>query len=199
MSTPAVEGTPRRRAVFLDRDGVLVHDRGPLARFEDAEIPDDVPAALARLHAAGYVLVGISNQTVIARGLLDELAVRTLQQRIEATIVERGGVPLTAFYLCPHHPNADLEAYRVACTCRKPAPGMLLRAIAELGLDPHESIMIGDRPSDVAAGQAAGCRTVWLHSGRHDDPAIVSALRVTPAPADHCCSTLMEAAQWLVG
>lgn len=199
MSSSEVETAPRRRAVFLDRDGVLVHDRGPLSRFEDVEIPADVPAALAALHAAGYVLVVVSNQTVIARGLLDELAVRTLQQRIEAEIVERGGVPMAAFYLCPHHPNADLAAYRVPCTCRKPAPGMLLRAIAELGLDPHESIMIGDRPSDVAAGQAAGCRTVWLHSGRHLDPAIESSLPVAPAPADHCCSTLMEAARWVVG
>jgi D-glycero-D-manno-heptose 1,7-bisphosphate phosphatase len=186
-----------RAAVFLDRDGVLVRDHGPLVQLQDAEIPDDVPVALARLRRAGYVLVGVSNQTVVARGLLTEDEARALQQRIDDTMVLRGGVPLDAFYLCPHHPEADVAAYRGACDCRKPAPGMLLRATAELSLDLRRSIMVGDRPSDVAAGRAAGCRTVWLHSGRHDDPPIRSATPIADARPDHVCTTLTEVAQWL--
>jgi D-glycero-D-manno-heptose 1,7-bisphosphate phosphatase len=192
--SPSSEG---RRAVFLDRDGVLVEDRGLLTRAGDIAILPGAAGALARLKAAGFALVVVSNQAVVARGLLDEAGVRDLQGEVERRLRLEGAPALDGFYFCPHHPSADLVAYRVACACRKPRPGLILEASAALGLDPARSFMVGDRPTDLAAGLAAGCRTVWVQTGQHDAPPIEGADRVAPR-ADHVCAGLAAAAAWIL-
>jgi D-glycero-D-manno-heptose 1,7-bisphosphate phosphatase len=146
-----------RRAVFLDRDGVLVRDVGPLTRADDIVLTPGVGPALSELHHAGFALLVVSNQTVLARGLLDENAVIELEREVERQILAAGGPKFGGFYFCPHHPRATRAELRTDCTCRKPAPGLLLRAAAEHGISLTESFMIGDRPSDVVAGFRAGC------------------------------------------
>jgi D-glycero-D-manno-heptose 1,7-bisphosphate phosphatase len=185
------------RAVFLDRDGVLVDDVGPLVRTDDVRVLPDVARALGILHAAGWALVVVSNQTAVARGLASEDDVRALQRDIEARLARAGAPAIDDFLFCPHHPRATDPAYRKVCGCRKPEPGLIQRACERHGIDAHASVMVGDRPSDIAAGRRAGCRTVWLQTGRHADaPIETHEPFATPEP-DHVCRDLLAAAHWI--
>jgi D-glycero-D-manno-heptose 1,7-bisphosphate phosphatase len=152
---------PRRRAVFVDRDGVINVESGFLHRIEQFEFLPGSIAGLARLQAAGYLLVVITNQSGIARGLYAEEDYRRLtaymQQRLSAA-----GVHLDAIEHCPHLPDALLSRYRIECDCRKPLPGMLLRAASALNIDLPGSILVGDRGSDIQAGRSAGVGRCWL-------------------------------------
>jgi len=188
-----------QRCVFLDRDGVLVEDQGLLTKAEDIRILPGVPEALALLHGAGFALVVVSNQAVVARGLLSEADLLTLQGAVESHLRAAGAPALDGFYYCPHHPSATLAAYRLDCPCRKPRPGLLLRAAEELNLDLPASYMVGDRPTDLQAGHRSGCRSIWVQSGRHGDPPIESsdALDDGIAPA-HVCDSLAAAAHWIL-
>ncbi len=181
--------------MFLDRDGVIVRDSAPVSDASRVEILPGVPDALNRLHQAGYRLVVVTNQSIVARGALTESAVVDLQRHIEQRIRDAGGPALDGFYFCPHHPKANLPAYRIDCTCRKPRPGMLERATVDLGLDRSRSFMVGDRITDIEAGHRAGCRTIWVHTGAHEEARIEAS---DPVPAglvaDHVCQSLAEAA-----
>ena len=164
---------------MLDRDGVLNEDTHLLSRRRDLRLLTGVAEALNSLRASGFKLIVISNQPIVARGLASE--------------------PLDAFYYCPHHPSATLASYRIVCECRKPRPGMLLRAAAEHHLDLSASFMVGDRITDVIAGAHAGCRTIQVRTGRHEAPPIetVGPLDEDVRP-DHVCSGLPEAARWIL-
>lgn len=171
-----------KRTVFLDRDGVLVDDA--------LDVMPGTAEALRVLHDAGFALVVVTNQTVVSRGLATEEDVDEVHRHLREQLPE-----IDAFYVCPHHPNANVEHYREECDCRKPRPGLLLRAADELGLDLPRSWMIGDRISDVAAGAAAGCRTILLRTGAHSEPPIESPDAIDPQlKADYECDTLAEAA-----
>ena len=152
------------------------------------------PAALGRLKEAGYRLIVVSNQTAVSRGLLDEAEVIALEREVERRLQEAGGVALDGFYFCPHHPRATVPVYRRSCHCRKPAPGLLLQAREDHDLDLRRSIMIGDRPSDVLAGHRAGCRTIQVQTGRHQEPPIEVGGDFPSIPADFTCATLDDAA-----
>lgn len=185
--------------MLLDRDGVLIEDVHLLVDASRIRILPTVVEALDRLHRAGLVLVVVSNQPVVARGLLDEAGVEALQREVERRLVDAGAPRLDGFFYCPHHPNATLPAYRRDCDCRKPRPGMLLRAAAEHGLELGASFMVGDRLTDVAAGRAAGVRTVQVLSGKHQAPPIVTAEPLDPdLRPDHRCQTLADAADWIL-
>jgi D-glycero-D-manno-heptose 1,7-bisphosphate phosphatase len=143
-----------RRALFLDRDGTVIEDehylRDPaLIRFLPGALP-----ALRAIAEAGYALVVVSNQSGVARGLItrDELA---RVHEAFAELLRAAGTPLDGAYYCEHGPDDG-------CACRKPKPGLIQRAIAELNLDPSLSYMIGDKERDCEAGLAAGCRALWL-------------------------------------
>jgi D-glycero-D-manno-heptose 1,7-bisphosphate phosphatase len=171
-----------RKAVFLDRDGVLnrtlvrngvTHPPAHLAEFE---LLPSVPEALARLSVAGFALVVVTNQPDVARGLTTRERVEEMNDRL------RRDLPVLDVLSC-YHDNAD------GCGCRKPKPGLLLEAARCWRLDPTRSFLVGDRWSDVAAGQAAGCRTLLVetpYSGRE---------RCVP---DHCVADLAEAAAWII-
>jgi D-glycero-D-manno-heptose 1,7-bisphosphate phosphatase len=146
-----------RRAAFLDRDGVLNEDTGYVHRSEDFHWLDGVFDALALLRDAGHALVVVTNQSGIARGLYSEDDHARLSAWMYAQLHTRG-IALDAIYHCPHLPQAPLAAWRLDCNCRKPRPGMIHRACAELGLDPAASCLYGDKRSDIAAGRAAGVR-----------------------------------------
>lgn len=153
-----------RRAAFLDRDGVLNEDLGYVHRCEDFHWLPGAVAAMQRLQQAGFALVVITNQSGVARGLytLDDLEL--LHGQVRSQLAAQG-VTLTGIYACPHHPEAVLPQYRLACDCRKPQPGMLLRAAREHGLDLAASCLFGDKPSDVEAGRRAGVGRSWLVQG----------------------------------
>ncbi len=144
-----------RPAAFLDRDGVINEDRGYLHRWEDFAFVPGVVEGMRRLQAAGYALVVVTNQSGIARGYYDEAALEKLHDRLRTSLAGQG-VALAAIEYCPHLPQAAVERYAIECDCRKPAPGMILRAARTLDLDLAHSLLFGDKPSDIEAGTRAG-------------------------------------------
>lgn len=148
-----------KKAVFLDRDGVLMEDAGYPHRPEHMHVLPGAKEAVARLRNAGYFLVVVSNQSGVARGYFSEADVKTLNRKLgEALGIDH-------FYYCPHYPKAK-GSYGIECNCRKPKPGMLLRAAKEHNIALADSWMIGDKLDDAKAGKAAGCRAVVIGSGR---------------------------------
>jgi D-glycero-D-manno-heptose 1,7-bisphosphate phosphatase len=158
-----------RRAVFVDRDGVvnaLVEDPEsgrPEAPLDvvDVALLSGVSAALRQLSDFGLLLIGISNQPAAAKGKLAVEDVLAIQDRV-LVLLAREGVQFDAFKLCLHHPRGTHPELGIPCGCRKPAPGMLLDAADELNIDLSRSWMIGDTDADIQAGQAAGCSTVLV-------------------------------------
>lgn len=143
------------RAVFFDRDGVLIYDSGYLSSPNQVTLLRDVPAVLRRLRYLGFRIVVITNQSGIGRGLFTRSEAAAVADRLTEALAEQG-VSVDATYFCPHSPDDD-------CDCRKPKPGMLQRAAQELKLDLSGSFMIGDRVSDCEAAQAAGCQPILLN------------------------------------
>lgn len=168
MPLPAEPPPPAVKAAFLDRDGVINRDAGYVHLIEDFEFLPGAIDGLRRLYEAGYALVIVTNQSGIARGLYDLADFDRLTAYLLAELA-LSGIIVTDVYHCPHLRDAAIEAYRVDCCCRKPQPGMLLRAIAEHVIDPSASVMIGDKPSDIAAGLAAGVgRCFLITNGQRD-------------------------------
>lgn len=150
-----------RRAAFLDRDGVINRDIGYVHRIADFELLPGVVDALQRLQRMGYALIVVTNQSGLARGLFDNAAYEALTQYLH-DILARDGVTLDGVYHCPHLPDATIARYRCDCDCRKPLPGLLLKAIGEYAIDPKTSLLVGDKASDIAAGRAAGVGKCYL-------------------------------------
>ncbi len=173
------------QAVFLDRDGVinraLERDRKPYppSNLAEFEILPGVPEALGRLKRAGYLLVVATNQPDVGRGTLPREAVEEIHRHMSRLL------PIDRVEVCCH-PGGALSD----CQCRKPRPGMLLRAARELGVDLAASWMVGDRWRDIDCGRAAGCRTVFIDYGYAEE------LRAQP---DFRCHSLAEAAEFILG
>ena len=155
---------PERPAAFLDRDGTLNVDTGYVHRRADFRwLPGAVDAVRA-LNRAGWWVFVVTNQSGVARGLHGEAAVRDLHDFMTAGIAAMGG-RIDDIRYCPHHPQGTVARYATACSCRKPAPGMLLDLMAAWPVCRDGSIMIGDRDSDAAAGRAAGISAAVVPPG----------------------------------
>jgi len=171
------------KAVFLDRDGVLVIPEFREGRsfapvtLEGYRFYPDAPQALSRLKAAGYRLIVVTNQPDVGKGLVSQLVADEMHERL------RKALPLDLIKACFHTQLTN-------CACRKPKPGMLLDAARELGIDLAESYMVGDRASDVEAGEAAGCRTVFIDLG-YDER--------RPAAPTFIVRSISEAADCILG
>ena len=186
--------------MFLDRDGVLIRDVHLLTRRDQVQLAPGAAEAVQALRGAGFAIIVVTNQTVVARGLSSKQEVEEIHRWIQRLLVAGGAEPVDRYYFCPHHPSATLAAYRQQCTCRKPSPGMLLQAATEVGIDLGSSWMIGDRVSDIVAGYRAGCRTVLVETGMHAELAIESgdgqSANVSP---DYKCADFQAAATTILG
>ena len=184
-------------AVFLDRDGTLIDEVGYATRPEQIRILGGVAGALADLARAGYKLIVVTNQSAIARGLATEQDLERFHAALDRHL-DLLGARLDAYYTCPHHPDPGDTPRRdlaVECECRKPKPGLILRAAADLGLDLAASWMVGDTWRDIAAGQAAGVRTIKLPA----DPALEVGRPPDVAPPTAEARSLAQAARIILG
>jgi D-glycero-D-manno-heptose 1,7-bisphosphate phosphatase len=154
----------RRPAVFLDRDGVINKDKNYVSRVEDFEWIEGAREAIKLLNDRGYLVIVITNQAGVARGYYTEEDVHALHCWINDEL-GRMGAHIDAFYYCPHHPEAGIEKYRMHCDCRKPLPGMLLKALEDWPIEREHSCMIGDKEKDVDAANAASINGILFNSG----------------------------------
>jgi len=163
-----------RRALFLDRDGVINVDHGYVHRQEDFEFIDGIFELVAHACKLGYLVIIVTNQAGIGRGYYSEEDFLQLMDWVAGVFAARGGGVDKVFF-CPHHPEHGVGRYRQDSPFRKPAPGMFLSAIREFGIDPAASVLVRDKPSDIAAAHAAGVGTKLLFGGEVCDGAIAIA------------------------
>jgi len=152
------------KAIFLDRDDTLILDPGYINNPDQVQLLDGVPEALKSFRRLGYRLVLVTNQSAVARGIITEEQLQEIHEHLE-TLLSQQGTDLDRIYYCPYHPEGSVKKYRRDSDDRKPGPGMLLRAAKEMKLALKDSWCIGDRPSDIQAGAAAGCRTILISAG----------------------------------
>jgi len=150
--------------VFFDRDGTLNEDVGYLDRLERLVLYPDGIDAVRLLKRAGYLVAVVTNQAGVAHGLYGEETVRAIHRHIAARF-EAGGAAIDGFYYCPHLVDAPVAAYRVACDCRKPLPGLIRQAERDLDVDVARSFVVGDRWRDIEMGRAVGARAVLVRTG----------------------------------
>ena len=179
----------KQPAVFLDRDGTIIDDRSYLSDPAQVKLLPGAADAIRRFSESGYAVVVVSNQSGIARGFFSEEDLSAVHARVEK-LLEAQGAALDGAYYCPYldGPEAVVEAYRQASDLRKPKPGMLFQAAREMDIDLSRSWMIGDSASDVAAGQAADCRTILLDSTGDVGETVADR-------AEHVVANLAEAAE----
>lgn len=175
------------RAVFLDRDGVIIEDAGYVGEIERVTFLPGVGPAIKLLNENNYKVIIITNQAGVARGYFDEAAVRRVNNYIQEKLAEENAF-INGIYYCPHHVDGVIEAYRKECACRKPNIGMIEIAIRDFGINLKESFIIGDKDSDIETGRRAGCRTIRL----------IGAAQSIPAGTDYVAPDLYEAVKYLL-
>ncbi|MBQ6975026.1 MAG: D-glycero-beta-D-manno-heptose 1,7-bisphosphate 7-phosphatase [Selenomonadaceae bacterium] len=152
------------KAIFFDRDGVLNVDVIDLHELEKFQWIDGAVDAIKLCNERGFLVVVITNQSGIARGIFTEDDVKKIHSNMQAEL-EKVGAHIDAFYYCPHHPNGTVEPYAKVCDCRKPKPGLILSACKDLDIDPEKSVMIGDKMRDIESGKNAGVKGAILFEG----------------------------------
>lgn len=161
----------KQKAIFLDRDGTINKYVGFLRNIDDFELIDGVAEAIRKINASGYLAIVVTNQPVIARGEVSFDELEEIHNKME-TLLGQEGAYLDAIYFCPHHPHKGYERevpdLKIDCNCRKPKPGMLLKAAVDFNIDLSQSWMIGDGENDIKAGMNAGCKTALI-SGKDEN------------------------------
>lgn len=150
-------GETEKKAVFLDRDGVLNRDTGYVHSMDEVQWIPGAREAAARLCRGGWLLFVVTNQSGVARGFYTEHDVETLHENMNRELEKTGG-HIEKFYYCPHLPGAPLPEYNRNCECRKPKPGMILQALSEYGISRDRAFLFGDSPRDVESAERAGIR-----------------------------------------
>jgi D,D-heptose 1,7-bisphosphate phosphatase len=184
----------KRRCVFLDRDGVINLEVGHLSNVNDFELLEDVSKAIGSLNDAGYLVICVTNQPVVARGELTEDGLSLIHMKMEAELGKEGAY-LDHIYHCPHHPDSgfpgEITQLKMQCECRKPNPGMLLQAIEDFGIDPSVSWLIGDHMRDIVAGKAVGAKTILVGSDSY-------AENDSQLLVDYRFGSLFPACEWIL-
>ena len=170
----------KQKAIFLDRDGTINKYVGFLRNIDEFELLDGAADAIKKINASGYLAIVITNQPVIARGEVSFEELERIHNKME-TLLGKKGAYLDAIYFCPHHPHKGYEGERPElkfdCDCRKPKPGMLLKAAQDFNIDLAQSWMIGDGENDIRAGQNAGCQTAFIGNESYGQTVTVSSLK----------------------
>jgi D-glycero-D-manno-heptose 1,7-bisphosphate phosphatase len=181
-------------AVFIDRDGTLTEEVGYVNHPDRLRLLPRSAEAIRRLNAAGVPAVVVTNQAGIARGYFSEDVLNAVNASLVAQLAA-GGARLDGIYACLHHPTEGAPPYRARCECRKPLPGLLTRAAAELDLDLSRSVMVGDKASDLVPGRAVGARTALVLTGYGRGEWEYRRARF-PVMPDHVAADLLDAVEW---
>ena len=183
-------------AVFIDRDGTLTEEVGYVNHPSRLHLLPRSAEAIRRLNQAGVPAVVVTNQAGIARGYFSEDVLNRVNESLMAQLAS-AGARLDGLFVCPHHPTEGEPPYRARCECRKPKPGLLRRAAAELGLDLTRSTMIGDKPSDLVPGREVGAATVLVLTGYGRGEWEYRRQRFEVKP-DHVADDLLDAVEWVL-
>ena len=186
----------RRPAVFIDRDGTLTEEMGYLNHPRRVRLLPRSAEAIRRLNHAGIPAVVVTNQAGVARGYFSEDVLHAVNGAVIALLKE-AGAHLDGVYVCPHHPSVGAPPFRLDCECRKPKPGLLHRAAADLSLDLAGSTMIGDKPSDLGAGRAVGARSILVLTGYGLGEWEYRRAGFSVEP-DHVAEDLLDAVEWVL-
>ncbi|MGB7295062.1 MAG: HAD family hydrolase [Candidatus Aminicenantales bacterium] len=184
-----------KKAVFLDRDGTLNVDVGYPSRYDQIDIYPQSFEAVRKFNREGLLVVVITNQSGVGRGLLTEDDLQDIHARLSAAFSQHDA-RIDAIYYCPHYALSADPRYRKECDCRKPRPGLARRAAADLGIDLGSSYMIGDKTEDVLLGMNIGAVSVLVLTGSGRES--LSQLREQKINPSHVASDILEAADWIL-
>jgi len=184
-----------KTAVFLDRDGTLSVDVGYPSRYDQISIYPESYEAVRKLNQAGLLAVVVTNQSAVGRGLLNEDGLNEIHNRLRASFAGRGA-RLDAVYFCPHYAQSADPRYRKECDCRKPNPGLALRAAAELEIELSQSYMIGDKAEDILFGMNIRAVPVLVLTGMGRES--LAKLREQGIEPAHVAETILAAADWIL-
>ena len=169
----------KQKAIFLDRDGTINEYVGFLTNIDEFKLLDGVTDAIKKINASGFLAIVVTNQPVIARGEVTYGQLDEIHHKME-TLLGQAGAYLDAIYYCPHHPHSgyagEVKSLKIECECRKPKPGMLMKAAKDYNIDLEHSWMIGDSKNDILAGKNAGCKTVLIGKEEDDQDVTVRTL-----------------------
>jgi D-glycero-D-manno-heptose 1,7-bisphosphate phosphatase len=185
-----------RPAIFIDRDGTLTEEVGYVNHPSRLRLLPRAAEAIRRLNTAGIAAVVVTNQAGLARGYFSADVLRATNDTLVAQLKDEGA-HLDGIYVCPHHPTEGSAPYRTTCDCRKPAPGLLLRAAAELNLELPASTMVGDKSSDLVPARAVGARAVLVLTGYGRGEWEYRRAEFSVAP-DHVAADLLDAVEWVL-
>lgn len=160
--------TGMHKAAFLDRDGVINKDKAYVCNWEDFEFAPGAIEGMQLLQALGYQLVVVTNQSGLARGYYSDEQYQFLNRKM-LDALNHNGVSIAGVYHCPHHPNGIVSGLNFQCSCRKPEPGLILKAAGDLNISLTDSLLIGDKPSDIRAARSAGLARAYSVSSENDD------------------------------
>jgi D-glycero-D-manno-heptose 1,7-bisphosphate phosphatase len=179
------------QAVLLDRDGTILVERGHVTAASELALLPGSATAIQQLRADGYKVLVVTNQSHIAKGQITENALNEIHRAFERLLLD-AGTCVDGIYYCPHHPEGLVPDYTFVCECRKPRPGLLLRAAVEHDIDLRRSVLVGDALRDLQAGQAAHVGANILVRTGHG-----AAVEALPHNADHVADDLASAVQWI--
>jgi len=184
-----------RRAVFLDRDGTMIHDPGHMRRLDDLRWFPWTIDALRLLNRAGFIVIVVTNQGGIGLQLYDESFVHAVHTRM-TEVAAAGGARIDGWYFCPHHPNATIPMLRVDCDCRKPRPKLVLQAADEFSIDVSRSFVVGDKVSDVRLAGNVGATGVMVRTGHGEEELAKAGGSI--AGAALVAADLIAATSWIL-
>lgn len=153
-----------RGGLLLDRDGVIIEEVNYLAHPDQVQLLPGAAEAIGQANRRGVPVVVITNQAGVAHGYFPESRIAEVHRRLDELLAAQNA-RVDAYFYCPHHPQGKAAEYRMVCDCRKPSPGLIHQAAAAFDLDLAESLLVGDKLSDLAAGKAAGCRLALVKTG----------------------------------
>ncbi len=182
------------KAVFFDKDGTINEDPGYLKHYQDLKLLPHAAAAIKLLNEAGFKVIVASNQSGVARGMLSEDMLQAINKTLQKKILSKGA-HIDDIYYCPHHAEHGVYPYRTECDCRKPAPGLIKKAVKKYGIDLAKSFMVGDTLADIETGKKANLKTILVLTGKGKE---TEKNLVNDHKPDHTAEDIMGAVKWIL-